>query len=147
MASDRRARLLDVNVLVALTWPQHVHHAAAHRWMTGLGARRFATCPSTEQGLVRLSTNQRVVGRQVTFAEALAVLRGIRAQHSHVFLADDTTLAEPAIDLGRAVVSSQVTDLALVNLAAAAGAVLATFDHAIPTYLADADRRHVELIA
>jgi toxin-antitoxin system PIN domain toxin len=146
MASDRRPRLLDVNVLVALTWPQHVHHAAAHRWLAGLGTRRFATCPSTEQGLLRLSTNPHVVGRQVTFAEALAVLGGIRAQRRHVFIADDSTLAEPAIDLGRAVVSSQVTELALVNLAAAAGAVLATFDRAIPTYLADADRGHVELI-
>ena len=24
--------LLDVNVLIALAWPNHVHHAAAHTW-------------------------------------------------------------------------------------------------------------------
>ena len=26
------AALLDVNLLVALAWPNHVHHQAAHRW-------------------------------------------------------------------------------------------------------------------
>lgn len=147
MATDRRACLLDVNVLIALTWPQHVHHGAAHRWLGELGARRFATCPTTEHGLLRLSTNPRVVGRQVSVADALAVLRSIRAMPRQVFLADGTSLAEPVIDLGRAVVGSQVTDLALVNLAASCGAVLATFDRAIPTYLADGDRDHVLVIA
>lgn len=146
MATDRRPRLLDVNVLIALTWPQHVHHGAAHRWLAALGTRRFATCPLTEQGLLRLSMNERVVGRHVTFVAALEVLRGIRAQRRHTFLVDEGSLADPAIDLSRAAVSSQVTDLALVNLAATAGAVLATFDRAIPSYLAENDRVHVELI-
>ena len=26
--------LLDVNVLVALAWPNHVHHTQAHRWFS-----------------------------------------------------------------------------------------------------------------
>lgn len=27
-----RVALLDVNVLIALAWPTHIHHEAAHAW-------------------------------------------------------------------------------------------------------------------
>ena len=28
------AHLLDVNVLIALAWPSHAHHEAAHHWFS-----------------------------------------------------------------------------------------------------------------
>ena len=52
------AMLLDVNVLVALAWPNHVHHVAARAWFNDVGQKRFATCPVTQSGFVRVSSNR-----------------------------------------------------------------------------------------
>ena len=49
-----RVALLDVNVLVALFDPSHVHHTAAHDWFADRGEEGWATCPITENGLLRI---------------------------------------------------------------------------------------------
>ena len=36
--------LLDVNVLIALVWPNHVHHEAARAWFTRRRKDGWATC-------------------------------------------------------------------------------------------------------
>ena len=46
--------LLDVNVLIALVDPAHVQHDPAHEWFALVGMRGFATCPITENGLLRV---------------------------------------------------------------------------------------------
>ena len=138
--------LLDVNVLIALSWPQHVHHERAHRWFVDLGRQAWATTPVTESGFVRLSANPAIVHRPVSAADAVAALEVIRGLDGHVFLADDTSLAAPTISLTRLATSGQVTDVHLVNVAARHGAVLATFDRAIPSYLDQPDERHVQVI-
>ena len=46
--------LLDVNVLVALFWPNHNHNKPAQAWFEGV--KRFATCPITELGFLRVSS-------------------------------------------------------------------------------------------
>jgi len=42
--------LLDVNVLLALSDPMHLHHEAAHVWFVEKGKAAWATCPITENG-------------------------------------------------------------------------------------------------
>ena len=49
--------LLDVNVLVALFNPDHIHHDTAHDWFAEHHTRGWATCPLTEQGVVRILAN------------------------------------------------------------------------------------------
>ncbi len=49
------AALLDVNVLVALFDPMHVHYEAAHEWFAENRQRGWVTCPLTENGVVRTS--------------------------------------------------------------------------------------------
>ena len=49
--------LLDVNVLVALFDPDHVHHDIAHDWFSDEGHAGWATCPLTENGFVRVVAN------------------------------------------------------------------------------------------
>ena len=44
--------LLDVNMLVALFDPDHIHHETAHARFESSGSGSFATCPLTENGLV-----------------------------------------------------------------------------------------------
>ncbi|MCY7326473.1 MAG: hypothetical protein LH605_10135 [Microbacteriaceae bacterium] len=137
-----RTHLLDLNVLIALTWPQHVHHRRAHEWFGTLTAA-WATTPITEAGFLRLSTNASVVGEAVPMSQALAMLVDIRGVAGHAFLADASSLAEPSISVDRLVTPRQVTDVHLVNLAAASGAVLATLDRGIERMLEPADREWV----
>ena len=58
--------LLDVNVLVALFDPAHLHHEAAHVWFGRNRSRRWATCPLTENALVRVLSNPSYPGRCTT---------------------------------------------------------------------------------
>lgn len=141
---DLDVDLPDVNVLIALTNPSHVHHGRAHDWFAA--AVRWATTPLTESSFVRLMLNPVVAGRVVGASEVLGVLAGLRSLPGHTFLSDDSSLAEPVIDLVGLVGHRQVTDLYLVDLAARHGSVLVTLDRAIATTLAPGDRRHLRLI-
>ncbi len=136
--------LLDVNVLIALAWPNHLHHARAQVWWAGV--ERWATTPVTESAFVRLSVNPAVVGRGVTVAEALALLRAVRSTPGHAFIPDESSLVSARVDLSRVATSRQITDAHLVNVAAGAGAVLATLDAEIVELLAPADRALVALV-
>jgi len=46
--------LLDVNVLIALIDPAHVRHDRAHQWFAEVGEQAWATCPLTENGVLRI---------------------------------------------------------------------------------------------
>ena len=130
--------LLDVNVLIALTWDQHVHHHVAHARFAELES--WSTCPMTESSLLRLLLTEAVVGRKVTGSEALGQLDAIRMVPGWRALGDETSLASPHIDTRVLMGRNQVTDLHLVNLAAEHGTQLATFDARIRDSLAPADQ-------
>ena len=51
---DRPSPLLDVNVLIALCDPNHVHHERGRSWFLSPDCDAWATCPITENGLVRI---------------------------------------------------------------------------------------------
>jgi toxin-antitoxin system PIN domain toxin len=135
--------LLDVNVLLALFDPRHVHHERAHAWFAEIST--FATTALTEAAFVRLVSNPHVTAESC--ATALTTLRTIRAMDNHRFVPDDTSLAEPAISTEPMVGYRQVTDFHLVNLAASRALTFATFDATLHRALAEADRHHVEVIA
>src|SRR3954451_2933735 len=108
VTTSERVYLLDVNVLVALTHRGHVHHGAAHAWRTRLrGSDRLATTPMTESGFIRLMLNPDVAGQELNGQTVLAVLRSIRSRPEHRFLADDSSLAGPGIELSALVVPRQ----------------------------------------
>lgn len=137
--------LLDVNVLLALSWDQHVHHLVAHERFAVLD--EWSTCSVTESGLVRLLLTPQVVGRTVSGAAALAQLDAMRHVAGWSFLHDSTSLAAPRIDLRVLMGRRQVSDLYLVNLAATHGTKLATFDASLRDSLVPADRDHVQVWA
>ena len=85
--------LLDVNVLLALAWPNHQHHGAAHRWFGKSGKHGWATCAVTELAFVRLSSNPSFTADAVTPVEAAALLARYKAHPGHRFLADLPTLS------------------------------------------------------
>ena len=77
--------LLDVNVLVALAWPNHVHHNATRAWFDERRLSGWATCPLTESGFIRISCIPSVVHNTVTPTDAIALLTRLRQLESHSF--------------------------------------------------------------
>jgi uncharacterized protein len=135
-----------VNVLVALAWPNHVHHARAIRWFKVDRQASWATCPLTETGFVRVSSNTRALPDARTPAEAIALLEQMRRVAGHVFLVDDISPTDAtAGPFERVVGYRQVTDAHLLTLAMRNGGRLATFDKGVVD-LAPADASVVELI-
>jgi toxin-antitoxin system PIN domain toxin len=119
-----------VNVLVALAWPNHVHHEAAHRWFAGLKPRQgWATCPLTQSGFVRISSNSRVVPEARSPREAIELLGRIIALPGHHFWTDTVSIvSSPHVARQRLVGHGQVTDAHLLAVALTNGGALATFD-------------------
>ena len=133
--------LLDVNALVALAWDSHVHHAAIRSWFRANAASGWATCPITESGFVRVSSNPKVLPAPIGVEAARSVLKALRAAAGHRFLDDDVSIVGP--DVPQLVGHRQVTDAHLLTLARRCGARLVTFDGGV---LALAEGRDVELL-
>ena len=133
--------LLDVNALVALAWDSHVHHVAIRRWFAANGSGGWATCPITESGFVRVSSNPKVLPTAIAVDAARGVLLALRALEGHAFMTDDVSIGDP--DFPRIVGHRQVTDAHLLTLARRRGTRLVTFDAAL---FALADGRDVELL-
>jgi toxin-antitoxin system PIN domain toxin len=126
------AYLLDTNLLIALAWPQHVHHAKAHEWFQGVGHRGWATCPVTQAAFIRISSNPKIIAAAVTPRAALQVLQKIVAIAGHRFWVDDVAPAEAKIFTSAALVGHrQVTDAYLVALVQHHKGRLATFDRGV----------------
>ena len=53
------AALLDVNVLIALLDPRHVDHERAHTWLRDSAPLPWASCPLTENAVLRILGNPR----------------------------------------------------------------------------------------
>lgn len=121
--------LLDVNVLIALVDPSHIQHDAAHAWFNSTGSEAWASCPITENGLVRIIAHPKYPGTPVSPASALALLSKMRKLEGHQFWADDLSLCDrKAVDPELLVNHAQITDVYLLALAASKKGRLATFD-------------------
>lgn len=135
-----RIYLPDVNVLFAAHVSTHTHHAAAVSWLRGVAS--FATCGTTEQGLVRLLSNP-IANPGATIAEALTALRRVRHRRQHSFWREETSLSDPLVDVSRMTGHKQITDFHLLNLAAHYQGILVTFDAKIERALSRTDCRHI----
>jgi toxin-antitoxin system PIN domain toxin len=128
-----RIALLDVNVLVALFDPAHVHHEFAHDWFARDGRAGWATCPLTENGFVRVLAHPAYGGTVGRVADLLMRLRRFCESGGHVFWEDAVSLRDKTVfDLSVATGPRQLTDIYLVGLAHARKGRLATFDRSIP---------------
>src|SRR5262245_53040467 len=89
--------LLDVNVLVALFDPAHVHHELAHQWFGVSGRSALATCPMNENGLVRVLSHPSYPTVTTTPAEVVQRLRIFCAAGGHEFWPDEVSLRDEAV--------------------------------------------------
>jgi uncharacterized protein len=128
-----RVALLDVNLLVALFDPDHVHHELAHDWFADDGRHAWATCPMTENGFVRVLSNPAYGGPMARVPDLIGRLRRFCASGGHVFWHESLSLQDDAVfDTRMATGHRQLTDVYLLGLAHARGGRLATFDRSIP---------------
>src|SRR3954447_15326355 len=121
------AALLDVNVLVALFDPDHVHHDAAHDWFADCGHAAWATCPLTENGFVRIVSNLARRGEFLPISEVAAILMKFCASGGHEFWPDSISLADEGLfDVTHVRGHRQITDVYLLGLAVKHGGRLTT---------------------
>jgi len=143
------AALLDVNVLVALFTEAHVHHQIAHDWFADHGSRGWASCPFTENGLIRILGNPRRVEQHIPIARVVALLERFRRNTKHHFWPDDVSLTDhKLIDAEAMAGHQQVADVYLLALAVRHRGRLVTLDAAVPRSVVNGARReHLEVIA
>jgi toxin-antitoxin system PIN domain toxin len=121
--------LLDVNALVALAWDSHIHHAQIRTWFAANSADGWATCPLTESGFVRVSSNPKVLPHPIGVEAARAVLVSLRGLAGHRFLTDDVSITDP--DVPSLSGHRQVSDAHLLTLARRHNVRLVTFDSGV----------------
>ena len=130
--------LLDVNVLIALAWPTHVHHRGALSWFKASQSHGWATCPTTQVGFVRVSSNKKALPDARSPREALSLLRRITALDHHVFWEDDVAMAESVYVAPRKLLGfRQVTDAHLLAVALRHEGRLATLDKGLMSLVPD----------
>jgi hypothetical protein len=142
------AFLLDVNVMVALIDPAHIHHEAAHEWFAREGHQQWATCPLTENGVVRIVGHPRYPGAPGPPAAIAVLLSRFCELAGHVFWPDDISLLDQKrIDSSRLLSHTQVTDTYLLALAHAHRGKLATFDRRLVTTAVSGGAGSIHFIA
>lgn len=141
--------LLDVNVLVALFDPDHVHHDLAHDWFADQRSRGWATCPVTEAGFVRVMSHPKYRPDALRPSDAITQLRKFCTSGHHHFWSDAVTLRDEELFAPAAIRGhSQITDIYLLGLATHMDGTLATFDRAIPsTAVKGSSAGHLQVIA
>jgi uncharacterized protein len=144
----KRVALLDVNVLVALFDPDHVHHDPAHEWFAANRQTGWATCPLTENGLIRVLSNPAYTPAPETPAAIVRRLDSFCSSGQHVFWTDEISLRDRGVlERTGGLSHRHVTDAYLLGLAKHRKGRLATFDRRIPlAAVVGAEPEHLEVI-
>ena len=87
--------LLDVNVLISLLDANHEHHPAVMGWF-GQNNDRWASCPTTQNGYLRIVTLERY-GNTISINEAIRRLSRAVSTPDHDFLSDNISLLNPSM--------------------------------------------------
>lgn len=141
--------LLDVNVIIALIDPNHVFHDSVHKWWEANLADGWASCPLTENGVIRIMS-QPNYSKQARFSpgELIRILQEFIQNTDHEFWSDDVSLLNETI-FNHSLITGyrQITDAYLLALAVIRQGVLTTFDKAItPGIVHHASGRHIAYV-
>ncbi|HMQ54575.1 MAG TPA: VapC toxin family PIN domain ribonuclease [Anaerolineae bacterium] len=137
--------LLDINLLLALSDPMHVHHDLAHHWFAQTGHHSWATCPLTENGFVRITSHPKYPNRPGDVATMLEILRQLCEVEGHEFWAEDISIRN-LLEPGAIISPSHITDIYLLGLSLHKGGKLATLDQRIPVSVVQGGLDALELI-
>jgi hypothetical protein len=127
--------LLDVNVLISLVNPKHVHHQIVRKWFSEISPDTWVTCPITELGLIRIMSNPSYgseYDRPEQIANYLDMLK--KRYDNYEFWSEDISLTENSIiDLPSVMSWKHLTDAYLLGIAYKNKGKLATLDGGITT--------------
>lgn len=141
--------LLDVNVLIALAWPSHIHHALTQEWFKRNRRKGWSSCPITQTAFARISSNPKFIDAAVTPNEAIELLRTVTNSKEHEFWPDDLNVTNSAeMPTSHLLGHRQLTDAYLLGLAIQHKGKLATLDAGIESLIpnAQARQKHLEII-
>jgi toxin-antitoxin system PIN domain toxin len=125
--------LLDVNALLALVDPTHVHHPVVRAWWSANHPHGWASCPLTENGFLRIITQPRY-SVPLSMGSAMDVLRTAFSQGDHMFWPDDISIGDQDIFNPENILGpKQITDIYLLALAVRNRGRLVTLDRSIST--------------
>src|SRR3990170_8725955 len=115
----RLRSLLDVNLIVALLDSKHAFHKRSHSWWASSEKLGWASCPLTENAVVRIMSHPNYDRLHKFSATAvIGQLRDFTQNTDHQFWADDVTILDDSLfDSGRIHGPKQLTDLYLLALA------------------------------
>lgn len=119
-------------MLVALCDSAHEFHDEASAWFRQIQPDGWATCPLTENGLVRIVGHPSYPGGPGSPAKARPLLRALVRTSGHFFWADEISICDLTTfpSLARTTAANLI-DLYLLALALQHGARFATFDRRI----------------
>jgi toxin-antitoxin system PIN domain toxin len=140
-------RLLDINTLIALCDPNHVHHERVSTWFEDIARRAWASCPITENGFIRILSNPGYPGLSGSVSVAVQLLQELRRHKGHEFWPDDYSIVAGSVNLSDEARSKNVTNLYLLGLAARKKSKLATLDARIPAHLVSGGREAYEVVS
>lgn len=126
-----RPALLDLNLLTALLWPTHEHHAAAHAWFDRRRRGSWATCPLTQLGFVRLVSNPAFSRDALSVPNGLALLLKNLEHPDHVFWSADLDASRMTSMVPALRGHQQLTDAYLLALAHHRRGTVTTFDRGL----------------
>lgn len=127
--------LLDVNLIVALIDPDHVHSNVAHNWWIETGRSGWASCPLTENGAIRILSNPNYSSTYKFTPEFLiGMLQAFAERYDHEFWPDDVSLRDENVFVPEMIFGPrQITDIYLLALAIKHDGCFVTFDTGIST--------------
>ncbi len=128
------AALLDVNAIIALVDSDHVGHESMQNWFTTYHRDRWATCPLTENGMVRVVSQAVYPTGQRSPSEVIQILNALKTvfSESYEFWPDDLSITDDSIFKSVPIAGSrQVTEVYLLGLAARHHGTLVSFDRSL----------------
>jgi len=137
--------LLDVNLLLALSDPMHIHHQSVHRWFAEKGHQSWATCPLTENGFIRIASHPNYPNRPGDVTAVLDIFRQLSEAPGHHFWPEDISILQ-ILESDAIITHVQITDVYLLGLAVHKTGKLATLDQRIPVDAVRGGRKALELI-
>jgi predicted nucleic acid-binding protein len=127
--------------------PARIQHDQAHEWFARVGRKSFATCPITENGLIRIVGHFKYPNSPGPPGVVFQSLIAIRSLAGHKFWHDDASIADAEFIAPELLSShSRVTGSYLLALAHANAGRLATMDQKLATEVVPGGRKALELI-
>jgi len=139
--------LLDVNVVISLLDGSHNLRPRAMNWLLDVGRHGWITCPTIQNGVIRIMGGRAYGQTRFTALESSQRLRSLMQASTHAFTPDDASLLDPeVVDLALIGTGGDVTDTYLLRLAVAHDLTLATMDGRLNTAAVTNGDQHLSII-